>query len=137
AGGGGVTGGWVRGGPRTEADAEPLGSLAGVFYEPLWIFHRRALRVMSLGELRGRRVAAGEEGSGTRALALQLLAASRVTPQNTEVLVLTNDQAEARLRDGRIDAALFVISPRAALVDRLLRDPTVELMSERRHRAYT
>jgi len=41
------------------------------------------------------------------------------------------------VRDGRIDAALFVISPRAAIVDRLLRDPTVELMSERRHRAYT
>src|SRR6266550_2072103 len=84
-----------------------------------------------------RRVAAGEEGSGTRALALQLLAASQVTPQNTDVLALTNDDAEARLRDGRIDAALFVISPRAPIVDRLLRHPAVELMSERRHRAYT
>ena len=60
-----------------------------------------------------------------------------MTPQNTDVLALTNDDAEARLRDGRIDAALFVISPRAPIVDRLLRHPAVELMSERRHRAYT
>ncbi len=132
-----VTVGFVQGGTAADSDAEQLVSLASVFYEPLWIFHRRALRVTSLGELRGRRVAAGEEGSGTRALALQLLAASRVTPQNTDVLALTNDDAEARLRDGRIDAALFVISPRAPIVDRLLRHPAVELMSERRHRAYT
>src|SRR5438876_1204480 len=122
-----VTVGFVQGGTAADSDAEQLVSLASVFYEPLWIFHRRALRVTSLGELRGRRVAAGEEGSGTRALALQLLAASQVTPQNTDVLALTNDDAEARLRDGRIDAALFVISPRepilpfwvAGIVDRL------------------
>src|SRR5256886_1343503 len=101
-----VTVGFVQGGTAADSDAEQLVSLASVFYEPLWIFHRRSLRVTSLGELRGRRVAAGEEGSGTRALALQLLAASRVTPQNTDVLALTNDDAEARLRDGRIDAAL-------------------------------
>ena len=112
-----VTVGFVQGGTADDSDAEQLVSLASVFYEPLWIFHRRSLRVTSLGELRGRRVAAGEEGSGTRALALQLLAASRVTPQNTDVLALTNDDAEARLRDGRIDAAIFVISPRAAVVD--------------------
>src|SRR5262249_58351522 len=88
-----VTVGFVQGGTAADADAEQLVSLGSLFYEPLWIFHRRALRLTSLGELRGRRVAAGEEGSGTRVLALQLLAASRVTPQNTEVLALTNDEA--------------------------------------------
>src|SRR2546427_8097493 len=62
-----VTVGFVQGGTAADSDAEQLVSLASVFYEPLWIFHRRALRVTSLGELRGRRVAAGEEGSGTRA----------------------------------------------------------------------
>jgi TRAP transporter TAXI family solute receptor len=131
-----VTVGFVQSGTAADADAE-LVSLASLFYEPLWVFHRRALRVTSLGELRGRRVAAGEQGSGTRELALQLLGASQVTPQNTDVLALTNDDAEARLRDGRIDAALVVISPRAPIVDRLLRHPGVELMSVRRHRAYT
>ena len=78
-----VTVGFVQGGTAADADAEQLVSLASLFYEPLWIFHRRTLRVTSLGELRGRRVATGEEGSGTRALTLQLLAASQVTPQNT------------------------------------------------------
>src|SRR5262249_38096676 len=77
---GGVRVGCVQGGRAAGGDAEQLVSLGGLFYEPLWIFHRRALRLTSLGELRGRRVAAGEEGSGTRVLALQLLAASRVTP---------------------------------------------------------
>src|SRR5262249_21539794 len=130
-------GGFVPGATAADADAEQLVSLASLFYEPLWIFHRRPLRVTSLGELRGRRVAAGEDGSGTRALALQLLADSQVTPQNTSLLALDNDEAEAQLRNGRIDAALFVASPRAQVVERLLRHPAVELMSERRHRAYT
>jgi len=132
-----VTVGFVQGGTAADQDDEQLVSLASLFYEPLWVFHRRALRVTSLGDLRGRRIAVGEEGSGTRALALQLLTASRVTAENTTLLALTNDEAEARLRDERIDAALFVISPRSAVVDRLLRHPAVELMSERRHRAYT
>jgi TRAP-type uncharacterized transport system substrate-binding protein len=129
--------GFVQGGTATDADAERLVALASVFYEPLWVFHRRALNVTSLGDLRGRKVNAGEEGSGTRALAMELLGGSQVTAGNSEVLALTNAEAEARLRAGEIDAALFVISPSATLVDRLLRDPAVELMSERRHRAYT
>ena len=58
-----VTVGFVQGGTAADSDAEQLVSLASVFYEPLWIFHRRSLRVTSLGELRGRRVAAGEEGA--------------------------------------------------------------------------
>src|SRR5205807_1912863 len=77
----------------------------------------------------------GREGGAHHQFALEYR--RLLAPQGTDVLALTNDDAEARLRDGRIGAALFVISPRAPIVDRLLRHPAVELMSERRHRAYT
>ncbi|PYN92891.1 MAG: hypothetical protein DMD91_31405 [Candidatus Rokuibacteriota bacterium] len=53
-----VTVGFVQGGTAADQDAEQLVSLASLFYEPLWVFHRRALGVTSLGELRGRRIAA-------------------------------------------------------------------------------
>jgi TRAP-type uncharacterized transport system substrate-binding protein len=49
---------------------------------------------------------------------------------------LTDRAAADALRAGRVDAALFVISPRHPLAAELLSDPTVRLMSVGRHEAY-
>jgi hypothetical protein len=132
-----ATVGFVQGGVAQAGDAGNLRTLATVFYEPLWVFHRKPLRVTYLSDLRGRRLSIGEEGSGTRVLALRLLAESAVTPDNTPLLALSDAEAEAALVAGRIDAAFFVLAPRAAGVLRLLRHPDLELMSERRALAYT
>lgn len=113
-----------------------LTSLGSVFYEPLWVFHRAALRLGYLSDLKGRRLAVGEEGSGTRALALLLLRDNGVTASNSTLVGLSNAEAEAGLVRGTVDAAFFVISARAELVLRLLRQPGIQLMSERRHLAY-
>jgi hypothetical protein len=127
--------GFVQGG-TSGGRHERLTSLGSLFYEPLWVFHRKAIRLGYLSDLKGRRLAVGEEGSGTRALVLQLLRDSGVTGSNSTLLGLPNREAEVALVQGRVDAACFVISPRAELVLRLLRDPGIELMSERRHLAY-
>src|SRR5262245_36191838 len=59
----------------TSAEASPdLVSLGTISYEPLWFFCRSVLQNKGLEGLRGRRVSIGPEGSGTRALALRLLA---------------------------------------------------------------
>jgi TRAP transporter TAXI family solute receptor len=128
--------GFVQGGAAATVDADGLVSLASVFYEPLWVFHRKTVPVSYLADLRGRRVAVGEEGSGTRVLALQVLTDSSVTAKNTTFVGPTSDEAEAALVGGRIDAAFFVLSPRAELVARLLRHPDVVLLSERQALAY-
>ncbi len=128
--------GFVQGGTAKAAPTAGLGSLASVFYEPLWGFHRKEVPARYLFDLRGKRVAVGEQGSGTRPLALRLLADNRVDAQNTELLELSSAAASEQLRAGRIDAAFFVVSPKAAMVGELLAHPEVELMSFRRARAY-
>src|SRR5213594_383497 len=92
--------------------------------------------VTSLSELHGRRLAVGEEGSGTRALVLRLLTDNGVTEDGTFLLPLGNVEAEHALTSGRVDVAFFVLAPRASLVQRLLSNPRIELMAERRLPAY-
>jgi TRAP-type uncharacterized transport system substrate-binding protein len=67
----------IEGGLGTEADSTELQSLGTVFYEPLWWFHKREIDGVGAESLRGRKVSIGPEGSGTRALALQLTQLAR------------------------------------------------------------
>jgi uncharacterized protein len=128
--------GFVQGGTTTGVDTTGLAALATVFYEPLWVFHRRALAVATLGDLKGRRVAVGEQGSGTRALALKLLADNHVDPANTTFLELPTSELEAAFHREAIDAGFIVASPQAPVVHTLLAEPGLTLMSERRDAAY-
>jgi len=128
--------GFVQGGTIPEGAGTGLTALGSLFYEPLWIFHRKGLGVTSLSELHGRRLAVGEEGSGTRALVLRLLTDNGVTEDGTFLLQVGNVEAEHALTSGQVDVAFFVLAPRASLVQRLLSNPRIELMAERRLPAY-
>jgi uncharacterized protein len=130
-----VDAGFVQGGT---ASGVPAGvtALGSLFYEPLWIFYRRGVTVSYLSDLRGRRLAVGEVGSGTRELTLRLLADNEVTDVNTRLLPMGGGTAEAALTSGEVDAAFFVVAPRAELVQRLLARRDVELVTDRRHLAY-
>src|SRR3954454_8802731 len=83
----GVSVGLVQGGLVTESAAPELESLGTIFYEPLWLFRRRELRG-GLDSLVGRKIAIGPEGSGTRALALELLKRNGLDRQVGELLPL-------------------------------------------------
>lgn len=128
--------GFVQGGTAGAAGTTGLTALGSVFFEPLWVFHRQTLDLASLAGVRGRRVAVGEPGSGTRALALLLLGDNGVTAANTTLVGLPSGEIEAAFAAEAIDAALVVASSRAPLVHRLLASPGLELMSERRDLAY-
>jgi hypothetical protein len=81
-------------------------------------------------------VAVGEPGSGARELALKLLGDTGVAARNTTLLEVGGEEAMARLSAGSLDAAFFVMSPRAPLVQRLVREPDLGLLPERRHLAF-
>lgn len=124
--------------PRTKAG--DLQSLASLYLEPVWIFYRDSdPNWNELSRLRGRRVAIGPEGSGTRALALTMLAENEISAddgQGTQLLPWGADAAAAALIAGEIDAAMFVISPQSPLVAALLLRQDVHLLSLRRAAAY-
>jgi TRAP-type uncharacterized transport system substrate-binding protein len=103
-------------------DLESLGSL---FFEPLWIFHRNDLTLRRLPDLKGLRVAVGEEGGGTKILATQFLQKNGVNPQNTQIFSYGHQKAADKLLDGELDAAFFVSTHLADHVIRLIDSKTV------------
>lgn len=118
-------------------DRHDLESLGSFYYEPLWLFHRLDPPPQRLTGLAGRRVAIGRPGSGTAALARQLLADNAIDRTATPLLEMGGQQAVERLQRGEIDAAFFVASPRSPVVQALLLDPGIGLMDFQRAPAYT
>ena len=95
----GVSVALMQGGIVRAADSSKLESLGTVFYEPLWWFHRREIKAVGLAGLQGQKVSIGPEGSGTRALCLELLKRSGVERQLNlrELLALPAQTAAEKL----------------------------------------
>jgi TRAP transporter TAXI family solute receptor len=125
----GVAIGFVQGGIVKSGDDDDLMGLAGLYYEPLWVFYRGASDLDHVSRLRGRRIAIGPEGSGTRPLALQILKLAGMDASNTTLLDLDAMTSAEALAQGRIDAAILVGDPASPLVVKLLHDRNVRLMS--------
>ncbi|MGH7927692.1 MAG: TAXI family TRAP transporter solute-binding subunit [Candidatus Binatia bacterium] len=126
----------VQGGSATNEDHQRLQSLGSLFLEPVWVFTRSQKAIKRFLALKGNRVAVGASGSGTYLLAMQLLSASGITESNTTLARGDSVQAIASLSRGTIDAAFFVASPAAPLIQSLLEDPSLELLSFDRAPAY-
>jgi len=133
--------GFVQGGvmpPKEDPDAEDdsgLLSLGSLFYEPVWVFYRGERDLTRLTELRGKRIAIGQEGSGVRQLAQQLLAANEIEA-GEQLVPLSGLSAAEELQQGRIDAAFIIASESAPVVQVLLRSPGIRLMSFAQSGAY-
>lgn len=133
--------GFVQGGvvpPKEDPDAEDdsgLLSLGSLFYEPVWVFYRGDKELTRLTELKGKRIAIGQEGSGVRQLAQQLLAANDI-PAGDHLVPVAGLKAAEELQQGRIDAAFIIAAETAPVVQVLIRSPGVKLMSFAQDRAY-
>ncbi len=133
--------GFVQGGvmpPKEDPDAEDdsgLLSLGSLFYEPVWVFYRGERDLTRLTDLRGKRIAIGQEGSGVRQLAQQLLAANEIEA-GEHLVPLSGLTAAEELQQGRIDAAFIIASESAPVVQVLLRSPGIRLMSFAQSGAY-
>ena len=112
-------------------------ALASVYFEPLWVFHRRDVMLARLSDLRGKRIAIDQEGSGTRAIALQLLQDNAITAIQADVVSLGTQAAAGALRRGELDAMFVVASPQASVVRELLTAEDVALLHFHRAEAYT
>jgi TRAP-type uncharacterized transport system substrate-binding protein len=132
----GVSVGFVQGGTTDAQHSPHLVSLGTLFYEPLWFFYRNVKLVQGLGPLRGRRISIGPEGSGTRALTLELLARNGVDRDFAELLPFTPQESGDRLMSGDIQAAIMLTSWDSPVVRRLIGSTEVDLVSFPRADAY-
>ena len=101
------------------------------------VFYRCDRVINRLTGFSQKRLSIGAEGSGTRAVALTLLEDNHLDAAADDLLSMGNREGQAALMGGNIDAAFFVASPRSKLVQGLLRDETIRLMSFQRATAYT
>lgn len=132
---------FVQGGivpPVDNEDERPRGllSFGSVSYEPVWVFYRGAQRVDRLYQLDGQRIAVGEEGSGIRGLALQLLEANDIKANSPSLVPLAGLSAAEALQQSWIDAAFIVAAQEAPVVQVMLRSPGLRVVSFSQADAY-
>jgi uncharacterized protein len=134
--------GFVQGGfgqlDRAKAGENRTGIqiLANVDIEPVWVFSRIA-NLDSLPQLQGLRVSIGAEGSGSRVMALQLLAQVRLEPKDLVLSEAAGSAAANALEEGKLDVAIFVAAPKAQIVKTMLRIPGVHLVQLKHSSALT
>jgi TRAP-type uncharacterized transport system substrate-binding protein len=128
---------FVQGGLTDGVDISRLVSLGSVFAQPLMVYYRGAEPVEILTQLKGKRLAIGPEGSGTRALALKILKANEMDGPPTVLVDLGGEEAARALTEGRVDAAFLMGDSATPQAMRSLRSaPGVELMSFRQADGY-
>ena len=123
---------FIQGGTTNKKESPDVMSLGAVFYEPLWLFYRSEIGE-GIQALRGRRLSIGPEGSGGRALALELVKRTNISG---EFLGLTPRIAAEKLITGDIDAAFIVTSWDSPVVQHLMTAKGIELASYPRADAY-
>jgi len=131
--------GFVQGGTTNVPSRLKLVSLGSISYQPLLVFYRGSNSMALLSELKGKRLAIGAIGSGTRALALTLLKLNGIEPKGTTEFVELDaaDPAKALL-EGTVDA-MFLMGDSASqqLMQSLLRTPGVQLFNFTQADGYT
>jgi TRAP transporter TAXI family solute receptor len=124
----GVSVGFIQGGTTNRKESPELESLGTIFYEPMWLFRRAEIGTGPL-RLRGRRVSIGPEGSGGRALALQIMSRTKIDTIVGELSGFTPKVAAEKLIAGEIDAAFIVTGWGAPAIQSLLNAKDIELDS--------
>lgn len=101
--------GFVQTGVAKDKNIEKLMSLGSVSYQPLYLFYRSEKPVVLLSQFKGKRLAVGENGTGTHFLALELLALNGIKPEgDSRLLELDDDSTLKGLLEGSIDAAFMM-----------------------------
>jgi TRAP transporter TAXI family solute receptor len=133
----------IQGGVADVNQHPNLVSIAGMFYEPVWVWYREPAfkneggRLQVLGQLKGKHVAIGNEGSGTLALSSTLLKASGISEDDFYPEKLKPDQAIEKLSNGTIDAVFIVAAAEAPVLQKFYSIPNIRLMSFDQGDAYT
>ncbi|WP_419786473.1 TAXI family TRAP transporter solute-binding subunit [Pseudodesulfovibrio sp.] len=128
---------FMQGGIATPAQYPQLRSLGSLYYEPLWIFYRRGLKVANLNELHKLRVAIGPEGSGTNQIIRRLLDENGVTDENARFVEEDTSKSVPDLIHGRLDVLFVVAGIDSRVIETLSREGTrVRMLSLGRAEAY-
>jgi TRAP-type uncharacterized transport system substrate-binding protein len=128
---------FVTGGLSNGKRAPGLLSLGTIYNQPYWIFYSSKHSLDLLSQLKGKRIAVGSAGSGTRYAALKALGKAGVNSETANMLTYGGSDAVKGLNKGFVDIVWMVGSPDATAIQSLLHNPNVRLMSFPMAAAYT
>jgi uncharacterized protein len=133
----------VQGGVANLDQYPKLVSIAGMFYEPIWVWYREGAfkgeggQLKILSQLKGKRVSIGNEGSGTLVLTQNLLQASGITEKEIGAEKLKPDEAVSKLMNGELDAVFIVAAAEAPILNKFYAIPDIRMMNFDQADAYT
>lgn len=121
-----------------DAGETPLHGLTSLYYEPIWLIYRKDLELEFVSDLKNRKIAVGEQGSGTKAVAQFLLNENGLLfgAGKTELVEAGAEEAVALLESGEIDAGFFMVSAESDMILRLIGIEGFDFLDMRRHAAY-
>jgi TRAP transporter TAXI family solute receptor len=120
---------FMQGGVANSTEAPDLLSLGRIDYQVFWLFYPAGETLNDLTQLKGKRIALGPPGSGTRIVSEKILNIGGITPDNTTLLNLTPQRAVDALGDGTIDALFLNFSSDSPILQTLLKSPQYRPMS--------
>jgi TRAP transporter TAXI family solute receptor len=126
----------VQSGLADKEAKKTLQSLGSLYREPLWIFQRGTEKIERLSQFAGKRIAVGPPGSGTRAVAIQLLEANGVTYNDATFSDQSGPAAVEALNNGKLDVAFFVNAIETPFIHTLLVDDKVQIVNLAQQAAY-
>lgn len=127
-----VNASFVTSGTATAKDYPNLVSLGSVDAAPLWLFyHGKTVNTDDPFEyFRDKKIAIGADGTVTQRLFTTLMELNnRGTGARTNFLHLPHTEAADRLRNGDIDAMFVVDGYHSPIIQSLLKDPNIQLMT--------
>ena len=118
-------------------------SLAGIFYEPLWVWYRQPAfakeggALTQLSQLQGKRISIGNDGSGTQILSNAILKLNEINADLVKLEKLKPDEAIEKLQKGDLDVAFIVAAGEAPILKKFYQIPGIRLMNFDQAEAYT
>jgi hypothetical protein len=133
----GVDVSFVTAGFCDNSQASDLLSLGAVYDVPIWIFYSSPEPLGGLSQLKGKRIAAGQEGSGARDIAEKILGKANINSKTATLLPLAGDAAVDALNNGKVDAVFITSTPRAPAIEAMLSNARFRLMDFSTAEAFT
>ena len=126
---------FVQGGTVDKEAKNLLHALASIYYEPIWIFYKGE-KLSYLNELKNKKISIGEEGSGVKPIAMELLQVNGINSTNSTLYNYSTKQSVQKLKDSEIDLFFTITSPKSELIKTILSDQSIKIMSLQRAKAY-
>lgn len=126
---------FVQSGTSSSNEYPQTQSLAGVFYEPLWVVYQaQSFKDLKsppdkIEDLIHKKVSLGISSSGTRKLVEHVFEQDQLKTNLPNLVELGTDKSLEKLKAGELDAMFISVNNRAQIMQKIFADPNLKIMT--------